>query len=452
MQIPRPTSLEEACSIIERLEARIADLEAKLGKNSKNSSKPPSSDQKGNTPVGRSCGGQKKGHKGYFRQAFPSEQVTKTIRVVPSYCDRCGSGNLVSERKPLFHRVLDLLKIQTELTEYRLERCRCLDCGRQMRSDLPDGVTLSKIGPRLTTWIGAASCQWNLSTRNIRSMVEALTGEAFSTATIWNKEQEISRALAGAYEGISTSFRLEGWVGADETGWRSCGQRRVLWLGSGSESVLVKILKGRSTACAQELLGVKSRQPTVTDRCSSYNYLGGPHQYCLAHWKRDIEGMGSFSEIAQSLSADLERDLKQVFSLWRCYQGGQLARDQFLRRTGYYRRELQKTLEWGCYAADKERVWNFCERSLKDFPKFWTYLRVRGMEPTNNRTERDLRPLVVRRKICYGTGSDAGERYLERAYSVMQTLRRRGADFFSYLEMAVMTYRSGSSSPPLPVA
>ena len=69
------------------------------------------------------------------------------------------------------------------------------------------------------------------------------------------------------------------------------------------------------------------------------------------------------------------------------------------------------------------------------------------MEPTNNRAERELRPLVIRRKISFGTKSLSGEEFIERAFSVAQTLTKRGIKMRQYFREAIE--RSWSLLPAL---
>ena len=115
--------IEEQRAYIKKLEERIDKLEEQLRLNSKNSSKPPSSDQKTDRfPPKR--GGAKEGHQGYFRSLRVPHKV---IEQKPEQCSRCGSFNL-RLRKPWNFQQTELLPIELEVTEYRCYRAVCLDC------------------------------------------------------------------------------------------------------------------------------------------------------------------------------------------------------------------------------------------------------------------------------------------------------------------------------------
>jgi transposase len=104
--------------------ARIAALEARLGMNSRNSSKPPSSDPPNvaarpkRKPSGRKRGGQP-GHKGTTRSLLPPEKVTRIVDLRPEKCDRCGKALTGHDPKPKRRQVIDVPPVKPEVTEYR---------------------------------------------------------------------------------------------------------------------------------------------------------------------------------------------------------------------------------------------------------------------------------------------------------------------------------------------
>ena len=69
-----------------------------------------------------------------------------------------------------------------------------------------------------------------------------------------------------------------------------------------------------------------------------------------------------------------------------------------------------------------------CRSLLEGEEHLWTFLRVQGIEPTNNAAEQALRHAVLWRKSSGGTASDWGSRFVERALSVVATCRQQGRD------------------------
>jgi len=130
--------------IIERLEKRVAELEERLGLNSSNSSKPPSTDQKKNKQKPK--GGARKGHQGHFRKL--SEHVDQRIISTMNQCQHCGSGNLTQRASQLFDQI-DLPEIKPFVT--RIECCKyhCKECGRKQVASFPEGYDKTNFGPKL---------------------------------------------------------------------------------------------------------------------------------------------------------------------------------------------------------------------------------------------------------------------------------------------------------------
>ena len=81
--------------------------------------------------------------------------------------------------------------------------------------------------------------------------------------------------------------------------------------------------------------------------------------------------------------------------------------------------------------------------------RLWTFVRVEGVEPTNNPAERALRHGVIYRKLSGGTDSVTGSRFVERMLSVVATCRQQGINVLDYLTRC---YRAASRRRPRPFA
>ena len=119
-------------SQLETLSARVAQLEEQMGRTSRNSSKPPSSDGSGFKPPasekskgsGRKRGGQE-GHPGASRKLLPVEQCGEVIPHFPSTCRGCGEALSGQDREPHRHQVIEIPKIKPFVIEHPLHRLNC---------------------------------------------------------------------------------------------------------------------------------------------------------------------------------------------------------------------------------------------------------------------------------------------------------------------------------------
>src|SRR3982751_5901880 len=154
-------SREELIALVAALRTQIAELERRLGLNSANSGKPPSSDGL-KKPVrvsslreasGRKTGGQP-GHPG--KTLSRTEAPDATIDHFPQICAGCGAA--LSEVMAMDHtarQVFDLLEPKPlVVTEHRAHTCCCPACGTQTRSAFPAGVTApTPYGARLAACV-----------------------------------------------------------------------------------------------------------------------------------------------------------------------------------------------------------------------------------------------------------------------------------------------------------
>ena len=138
------------------LHERVRELEARLGQNSSNSSRPPSSDppqapaRPKALPSGRKRGGQP-GHRGACRALLPVEQVAEVVAVVPKVCRHCGQPFPASagrRRSRVWrHQVVELLPLAVRVTEYQMAVRHCPACGKRTRTDLPAGCHVGRSAP-----------------------------------------------------------------------------------------------------------------------------------------------------------------------------------------------------------------------------------------------------------------------------------------------------------------
>lgn len=98
----------------------------------------------------------------------------------------------------------------------------------------------------------------------------------------------------------------------------------------------------------------------------------------------------------------------------------------------------------------------FCDELWPRRHHLWTFLRVQGVEPTNNTAERTLRPMAIYRKLSFGTQSPSRSRHLERLLTVSETCRLQDRNAFEYLVAAMEAkfteYRASSLLPAAPAA
>jgi transposase len=442
---------------VERLSARVEKLERELARNSRNSSRPPSSDPPGSGPArrsersGRSPGGQS-GHEGRGRELLPLSAVDEVVRHWPAVCG-CGhvfgDEERVSVRPPARRQVEELPRLAVGVVEHQRMRVRCPECGTEASGVLPAGVSQSAFGPRLQAAVATLAVRNRVSCRDTVELCEELFGARISTGSVDAILTRAGDALERPHADLLRRVRSSRALNIDETGWRTAGSRRALWGAFAKQLAVYRIAPDRHEREARQLLCDHAGVVT-SDRWWAYDHLpAGRRQICWAHLRRD------FQAHAEALAAEREfgehglRICEQVFWAWEIFQHTH-DRTELRRRVRLARRELKPILrQYSGKAPRYKRTRGMARNLLKVWPALWTFADRRGVEPTNNHAERALRGAVIYRKLSLGSQSEHGERRIERLLSASTTCRLQRRSLFEYLAHALGAHSAHKPVPTL---
>jgi transposase len=141
--------------------------------------------------------------------------------------------------------------------------------------------------------------------------------------------------------------------------------------------------------------------------------------------------------------------VKKVFAAWHAFQDGRATRVQLEAQLAPAMNRLNRVLLEGAILGDDKTVAAFCENVLELEAALWTFVRVEGVEPTNNFMERLLRLAVLWRRRSFGCASEAGCRFVERILTVVQTRKLQGKNVLDYLHDALRAHRAHQPCPKL---
>jgi transposase len=109
-----------------------------------------------------------------------------------------------------------------------------------------------------------------------------------------------------------------------------------------------------------------------------------------------------------------------------------------------FQEDLRRGVASGC-----AKTVGTCRELLAGESHLWTFVRVEGVEPTNNDAERALRHGVIYRKLSGGTDSEAGSRFVERMLLVVATCRQQDINVLDYLSRCSQARLDGRAVPSL---
>lgn len=444
----------ELVDIILAQEERIEALERRLGMNSRNSSKPPSSDGPEAPPAppkagtGRKRGGQP-GHEGHVRDFLPRDKVSAVVEHKPAACRRCGAALFGDDPNPARHQVWELPPLSPVVTEHRFHSLRC-ECGALTTARSSETVRGGMFGPNLTALSSLLTGAFHVSRRSALEIVNTVFNCPMSLGGLSSCEEEASESLAVPVAEVREAVLSSPVVHADETSFRLGNRRKGwLWVAVGCGLAYFILHAKRGIEGAKTLLG-RFRGVLVSDRWKGYNRHRGRRQYCWAHVKRDFVRMSEMPDYAGEIGGRLLDAESRLFSLWHRVRDGTLPRAAFKLEVRLIRRTVREQLLAG--AAENLSCSGMCRELLKAEHRLWTFVRVAGVEPTNNTAERTIRPAVLWRKTCFGVQSERGRKFVERMLTIRASCRLQDVSVVKYISNAVAARRNEEGAPSLLVA
>jgi len=438
---------------IEVLDARVSELEARLNKTPRNSSLPPSTEHPHAKPApqreksGKKPGGQP-GHRKCERALIPHEQCHEVKSVVPETCRRCGEPLRGRDPEPLRHQVWDIPLIRPLVTEYQLHRLTCPGCSISTCATLPAGVPRGQAGPRLVALAALLMGCFKQSKRRVALFLEQVLNQPCSAGWVVKLQNQATIALTPAYEELAAELPTEPVLGIDESPTKEARQKSWLWTFVAGNYTVFALRTTRAATVLEELLTEAFDGVVNCDRAKMYWGVGRP-QWCWAHLTRDFQALIDHpDQQVKRLGRDLMRPTKELFRHWARCRDGTITRSGMLRLMRPIRQEIDALLLRGVFSGNPKLV-GMCEPLYDHRDWLWTFLDVAGVEPTNNASERALRPAVIWRKLSFGTQSARGSRFVETILTVVETCHRQSRNSFEYLTAAIHAHFAEQPPPSL---
>jgi transposase len=432
------------------LTARVAELEAKLGKDSTNSSKPPSTSHPHDKPAptkaksGRKRGGQP-GHVKHERALIRTEQCQEVVPCVPTECRRCGKELTGVDSDPLRHQVWELPEIQPIVTEYQRHRLVC-SCGCSTCGELPQGVPTGQAGPRLIAFAALLMACFRQSKRRAALFLSTILNQPASPAWMVLLQNRAAEAVKPAYDELAAQLPQQDTLNIDESPTKQGTSKAWVWTFVATTFTFFACRTSRAADVLKELLGETYAGIIGCDRARMY-WSMGQLQWCWAHLIRDFQALiDSPCNTAKRLGHDLMRPTKEMFALWQKVRDGTITHQTFQLRMIPIRTQIDALLLRGYFNA---RTYGFCKELVEHKDHLWTFVDVAGIQPTNNAAEQALRHAVIWRKLSFGTQSATGSCYVERLLTVIETCRRQSRNSFTWLANAVDAHLTSTAAPSL---
>jgi transposase len=411
------------------LEQRLARLEAKLSeppRTARNSSVPPSQGPKGNRPekpkgmrrqasVGRAGGGRE-------LHPEPDQEVVALAKV----CPHCGGPVAACEQKLMgVYDKIELPPVRPFVTRVTQYGGQCGGCGKGYLAPVPVGMEAgSPFGNSVASLATYFRYGHAISYERLTGMFRDVFGLTISEGALANLFERAARQFDPATQAILERLRRSRLVASDETSVRVNGRNQWEWVFQNDEVCLHVIRPSRGAGVIEEVLAGHRPQVWVSDLYSSQKtHPAQDWQVCLAHQLRDCQLAIDAGDTI--FAPRMKAILLRAFVIHK-------RRDHLADSTHYqYRCDLNRRLQAAlALSPTNPHGIRLHKRYAQLTDHLFLFLKDASIPPTNNQSERALRPSKIFRKVTNGFRSVWGRDLFASIRSVVNTGQRHGLNAF----------------------
>ena len=361
--------------------------------------------------------GAQQGHQAYTRHIPERIDVIKTLN--PRKCFDCG-GLLPQKTTEVRDRVVtDIsLTLKTKNTRYKIHRKYCTNCKKIVEPEVPNVLPHARFGLNLMLFIMYLRLGLRLPGNKVREFLLTMYNLSISEGEIVHVLKQLVIAFGPYYSELEKMIKVARVKHTDSTGWRVNGKNYFAWVFIAAGVVLYKIRKRNNSRVPLSVFGTKQKGMTlVIDRHSALRALAEKAnfflQLCWSHILADSK------DLAKNFGAEgryVHHKLKEIFEMAASFEGKGTSEQVDALKAEIF----ALTLRHYKHITIRRFVNNLWNRDINSLFRFVTDPDV---DPTNNISERELRHLVIIRKISNGSRSARGAHATAMLLSVIQTLR-----------------------------
>lgn len=445
-------------ALIAQLNQTIHELKEQLNKNSKNSSKPPSSDgynkptpKSQRKPSGKKPGGQR-GHEGSHRAM--STNPNEIVRHMPSGCSDCSHFQMCRETACVAERrhVIDAVVTVNVIEHQQLELPICMLHGDNRKGDFPADVKATiQYGANLQALAVALNTVGAVSIKRTHEILSGVFNIPLATGTISNMVKRCAETVSETVNAIKQKV-INSEVGHfDETGTRV--DKKLWWVhgASNSEFTYLSISPKRGQAGMEECGVLPSFQGIAVHDCWApyWHYAGIHHAVCNAHILRELTGITENYPEQKWTPAFIKFLLEMKMVKDKAVEAG---KEQL---SYYYLRKFDKRYEELIKQAKEENplppvtekkrgrqkkgtILALIERLEKYKASVCLFIRDFKVPFDNNQAERDIRMIKVKTKVSGCFRSKDGARDYLKIMSFVGTAHKQGHNAYEAIKNAIL--------------
>jgi transposase len=395
-------------------------------KNSRTSSKPPSTDKKEKRENSRP-GGAKPGHEPHNRRLADNPDAFRDH--MPSACEQCGEAFSTDADRELIgeYDEIEIPPVNPYVIRHRRFACRCRHCGVEAKAPAPAVATTTPFGPRIHALAIYLKGFQTLSYERLRGLFGDAFGLSVSEGALMNMFIRCHGSFKIEADRAKAILRAAKVVASDETGVRIEGTNSYHWVFHCKDAVVHQPDYSRAARVVDEMMAGHVPEVWVSDRYSAQQTHGVRHQTCLAHLARD-------TAFAFEHGSD---DLPFRFKLWfgKAFDLARAIADFAASTLTRKKRDLERQLETLLAAPTRCDLARQLQAKIgRARNQLLTFCDYPGeVDVTNNTSERKLRPCVIQRKVTNGYRAMWAAEAEADVRTTIDTARLKGANPFSVI-------------------
>lgn len=360
------------------------------------------------------------GHQGKTRDL---PQPDREIEVSLSCCPGCG-GKLQGWDSFVSHTVEDIIlpTTKTIITRYLKRRYFCTSCQKEVTPVHPQEIPNSHFGITTLSIILLLKQQLHIPLPGIVFLLKSIWGLSITPSGIQTQLMVAKQLCLNPYQSLLKAVRGSPVKHSDETTWKVLGKLFWAWIICTKESTYLTIEETRGGEVADRLLSNSLKTDVlVRDDYSGYQKINTKHQSCWAHLLRKVRDYAKLEGSSKEVKL-LKVELEGIFN-----ELNQITKQEFILkdREDSYRLNLKLIDQIIARPYTHEDSRRVQVRIRNQRENLLTALLYADVPLTNNQAERDLRRLVIQRKISGSSQSARGAEVTAILTSIVSTLNKR---------------------------
>ena len=441
-------SLKEKLSIkdraLENVLLRLAELEeiifGKKKKKDNDNKKDNTNNNQGN------LSGPKRDKSSYMRQTPSEDEVTDFEEHNINECPDCGTK--LAKKEFIIRYIEDIqlacsdaidknkeIRKIKKVIKQKIEKGYCPKC-KKWHSAIAISSKITRAGPNVKMLVSYSVNILRLSYEQTKNILLDLYNFHISDGEIANMLERTAQALKLELARLTQRILKAKSAHLDETGWRTQGEKNYNWvMASGdTEEAVFLIGKNRGKGHAKELLNGYSGI-RVTDCYSAYKNLDGEHAVCWSHIirkSRDLKNNSNLRECKREFAKNIYSNISELFRKVAKIHKTEFNKTKRIKALPKLENELNNIIE-KVINSPKQSVKKLTDlaKLMRTYKKqLFTCVTHEGVDTTNNKSERKLRHIVLKRKNCFGTKTEKGNQIMEVNMSVLLSIWWNDRDRF----------------------